>query len=190
MILLLIILYKLCDAYAGSMTVAFLIRGLGFSATDVGTINKFLGLIALIAGAMFGGALMVKLGLYWSLLLFGVLQAVSNLSFMALAYAGKSYPVMIAAITVENLTGGMGTSAFVALLMALCNARFSATQYALLSSLAALGRVIISPSSGYLVEYMGWPNFFLITALSAIPGLLLLWWLRHDITGLEQKEDK
>ena len=190
MMLLLIILYKLGDAYAGTMTTPFLIRGAGFSATDVGTVNKGFGLAALIIGAMFGGTLMVRLGLYRSLLYFGLLQAVSNLSFMLLAWQGKSYPVMIFAVGFENLTGGMGTAAFVSLLMALCNHRFSATQYALLSSLASLSRTFISPSSGYLVESVGWAVFFLITAISALPGIWMLMRLKQEISEIKGELDK
>ncbi len=183
-LLLVIVLYKIGDAYAGTMTTAFLIRGLGFSPTDVGAINKGLGLVSLIIGALFGGTLMVRLGLYKSLMTFGILQAVSVLSFMVLALAGKSYPVMIVAVAFENLCGGMGTAAFVSLLMALCNQRYSATQYALLSSLAALGRIFIAPSSGYVVETVGWAHFFLLATISAVPGLLLLWWMRDDIAAI------
>ena len=185
-ILLFIVLYKLGDAYAGSLTTAFLIRGAGFSPTDVGTVNKGLGLISLIVGATLGGSLLVRLGLFRSLLFFGILQAVSNLSFMVLAWAGKSYPMMIFAVAFENLAGGMGTSAFVAFLMGLCNHRYSATQFALLSSLAVLGRVFISPTSGYIVELTSWGSFFFITALTALPGLWMLWWLRADISGLKR----
>ncbi len=187
MLLLLIILYKLGDAYAGTMTTPFLIRGIGFTATDVGAVNKGFGLAALILGAMFGGTLMVRFGLFSSLLYFGLLQAVSNLSFMLLAWTGKSYPMMIFAVGFENLTGGMGTAAFVSLLMTLCNHRFSATQYALLSSLASLGRTFVSPSSGYLVESVGWAIFFLITATAALPGLWMLVKLKKEITGLKER---
>lgn len=187
-LLLLIVLYKLGDAYAGTMTVAFLIRGVGFSTADVGTINKGLGLVSLIVGAMFGGTLMVRLGLFSSLMIFGLLQAVSNLAFMALAWGGKSYPMMVFAVAFENLCGGMGTAAFVSLLMALCNHRFSATQYALLSSLAALGRIFIAPTSGYLVESIGWAQFFFVTTLTALPGLLMLWWLRDEIGALQKEK--
>lgn len=183
-LLILIILYKLGDAYAGTMTTVFLIRGVGFSLTDVGTINKGLGMLSVIFGAMFGGALMVRLGLYSSLWIFGLLQTVSNLSFMILAMVGKNYALMVFAVAFENLAGGMGTAAFVSLLMTLCNQRYSATQFALLSSLAALGRVFISPTSGYVVESVGWPVFFLITALAAIPGLWMLWRLRFEIKTL------
>jgi PAT family beta-lactamase induction signal transducer AmpG len=187
LLLLLIILYKLGDAYAGALTTAFLIRGVGFSASDVGEINKGLGFISVIIGAIFGGALMVRLKLFNSLLVFGLLQAVSNLSFMALAWVGKSYGVLIFAVAFENLSGGMGTAAFVALLMAMCNHRYTATQYALLSSLAALGRIFISPTSGFLVESIGWPAFFFVTFLVAAPGLFLLWRLRNVIMGMKNE---
>ncbi len=183
-ILLLIVLYKLCDAYAGTMTTPFLLRGIGFTATDVGTINKGLGLVSVIIGAVMGGTIMVRLGLFRSLLIFGILQAVSNLSFILLAWTGKSYGMLIFAVAFENISGGMGTASFISLLMALCNQRYSATQYALLSSLSALGRTFIAPTSGYLVEEVGWPGFFLITALSSLPGLWLLWRLRDEISGL------
>jgi MFS transporter, PAT family, beta-lactamase induction signal transducer AmpG len=185
--LLLIVLYKLGDAYAGTMTTTFLLRGAGFSATEVGTINKGMGLIATIVGAMFGGTLMVRLGLFRSLMLFGVFQMISNLSFMVLAWLGKNYGVMIFAVGFENLCGGMGTAAFVSLLMALCDKRFSATQFALLSSLSALGRVLISPSSGYVINITGWSMFFFITTLTALPGLWLLWRMRNEIDGLKQE---
>jgi len=183
-LLLLIVLYKLGDAYAGTLTTAFLLRGVGFTPTDVGTLNKGLGLVSLIVGAMFGGTWMVRLGLYRALLLFGALQAVSNLSFMVLSWVGKSYGMLVFTIAFENLCGGMGTAAFVALLMALCDHRYTATQYALLSSLAALGRIFVAPSSGFLVESVGWGVFFLFTALSALPGLGVLAWLREEIASL------
>jgi len=185
-LLLLIVLYKLGDAFAGSLTTAFLIRGAGFSPTDVGTINKGMGLAATILGVLFGGTLMVKLRLYKALMVFGVLQAVSNLAFMWLAAAGKSYPLMVLAVAVENLSGGMGTAAFVALLMALCNHRYTATQYALLSALAAVGRVYVGPASGFLVEAVGWVSFFFFTFLAALPGLALLAAMRRILDALER----
>jgi len=184
-LLLLIILYKLCDAYASTMTTPFLIRGVGFTATDVGTINKGFGFVSTIIGALVGGTLMMRLGLFRSLLIFGILQAVSNLSFVLLAWAGKSYGVLVFTVALENISGGMGTSAFVALLMSLCNHRYSATQYALLSSLSALGRTFIAPTSGYMVEISGWAVFFFVSALFALPGLWLLWRFRDEIGELK-----
>ena len=187
--LLLIILYKLADAYASSLMSAFLIRGIGFSATDVGTINKGLGLVSTILGALLGGSLMVKLGLFRSLLYFGIVQACTILTFSALAVIGKSYGMLIFAVGFENFGSGMGTAAFMALLMTMCNHRFSATQYALLSSLAALGGIVIGPTSGFVAETVGWPVFFLISAALALPGLALLWKLRPFIESLKESGD-
>jgi PAT family beta-lactamase induction signal transducer AmpG len=186
-LLVLIVLYKLGDAFAGVLTTVFLLRGAGFSLTDVGWANKWLGVGATILGLLAGGALMAKLRLYRSLLLFGILQALTNLGFMALALAGKSYALMIAVVAAENLCGGMGTAAFVALLMALCDRRFSATQYALLSALAALGRVYVGPAAGELAAAYGWPVFFLFTFFIALPGLALLAWARARVEVLDAR---
>jgi PAT family beta-lactamase induction signal transducer AmpG len=188
-LLVLLVLYKLGDAFAGSLTTAFLLRGAGFSLEDVGYVNKGVGLAATIIGVLFGGALMVKLGLYRSLLAFGILQAVSNLAFMWLAFAGRSYPIMVLAVGFENISGGMGTAAFVALLMALCDHRYTATQYALLSALASLGRVYVGPAAGLATDprYFGldWATFFFLTFLVALPGLYLVWRFRKEITSAE-----
>lgn len=183
-LLLLIVLYKLGDAFAGSLTTAFLIRGVEFTPTEVGAINKGMGLAATLVGVMFGGVLMAKMGLFRSLLLFGILQALSNLTFMWLAAIGKDYGVMILAVGFENLAGGMGTAAFVALLMAMCDKRFTASQFALLSALAAVGRVYVGPASGYMVEAIGWTTFFGFTFLVALPGLLLLFAMRRTIENM------
>ncbi len=184
--LILILLYKLGDAFAGILTTPFLIRGAGFSLTEVGTINKAVGLIATIGGAIYGGVLMARLGLYRSLLFFGLLQAVSNLSFMVLAYLGHNFPAMVISILFENISGGMGTAAFVAFLMALCNHRYSASQYAMLSAFASVGRVFVAPPSGFLAELVGWPFFFFVTFVAAVPGLLLLWLMRREISLLDE----
>ncbi|HZV62480.1 MAG TPA: MFS transporter [Methylophilaceae bacterium] len=184
LLLLLIVLYKLGDAFAGSLTTAFLIRGVDFTPTEVGAINKGMGLIATLVGVVIGGGFMIRLGLFRSLMVFGILQALSNLSFMWLAAVGKNYWLMAMAVGVENLAGGMGTAAFVALLMSLCNPRFTASQYALLSALAAVGRVYVGPASGYLVEAMDWVAFFGFTFVIALPGLILLWGMRSNIRSL------
>ncbi len=180
-LLVLTILYKIGDAFAVSLSTTFLLRGMGFSLTDVGTVNKVFGLIATIVGLLLGGLLMVKLKLFRALLLFGLLQAATNLLYLWLALAGKSYVLLIAAVGLDNLCGGMGSVAFVSLLMALCDRRFTATQYALLSALAAVGRVYVGPASGYLVESLGWPPFFMLSFVFALPGVLLLLPLRRII---------
>lgn len=182
-VLALIILYKLGDAFAGSLTTVFLIRGAGFSVGEVGAINKGMGLAATILGALAGGTLMARLGLYRSLMFYGLLQAVSNLSFMFLAQMGKNYGMMIFAVAFENLSGGMGTAAFVAFLMSLCNTRFTATQFAMFSAMASLGRVFVGPPSGFLAESVGWTVFFFVTFLAALPGLFLLWRMRDRVEG-------
>ena len=176
-----IVLYKLGDAFAGTLTTAFLLRGLEFSLTDVGIVNKGIGLAATIVGGLIAGLFVLRFSLFKCLLAFGALQAVTNLGFMLLAMSGKSFAGMVAVIVLENLSGGMGTTAFVALLIGLCDHRYTATQFALLSALAAVARVLIGPPAGALVESVGWPLFFLATFVAAIPGLLLLVVLREEI---------
>lgn len=187
-LLVLIVLYKLGDAFAGSLTTAFLIRGAGFDLTDVGIVNKGVGLAATIIGALAGGALLARIGLFRALLAFGALQALTNLGFMLLATLGKHFAAMTAVVMLENLAGGMGTAAFVALLMALCDRRFSATQYALLSALSAVGRVLVGPAAGYAVAALGWANFFALTFLTALPGLALLCWLQRLVDKADGRE--
>lgn len=180
-----IVLYKLGDAFASALQTAFLIGGLGFSATEVGA-AKGLGIFATLLGAFIGGLLMTRSGLVRSLLIFGVLQAVSNLGFVVLAVVGKSASALTAAIVIENVTGGMGTAAFVALVMSLCDARYTATQFALLSSLEALGRVFVGRPSADLVEVVGWTQFYALTAVAALPGLWAVWRIRCSIESDQQ----
>jgi MFS transporter, PAT family, beta-lactamase induction signal transducer AmpG len=184
-LLALIVFYKLGDAFAGTLSTAFLIRGAGFTATEVGAVNKVLGLTATILGAVVGGALLTRVSLYRALLWFGVLQAVSNFGYWLIAVMPKNYLLMATAIGFENLCGGLGTAAFVAFLMALTDKRFSAAQYALLSALAAVGRVYVGPAAGVMVEGLGWPTFFLFTVAAALPGLALLYWLRREVGELD-----
>ncbi len=190
-LLALIVLYKLGDAFAGSLTTAFLLRGPGFSLAEVGAVYKVVGLTTTIVGVVLGGVLMVRLGLYRSLMAFGILQAVGTLAYMWLALAGKSYPILVLAVGIENVTTGMGTAAFVALLMALCDHRYTATQYALLSALATIGRVYVGPAAGYATDprYLGlpWPTFFFCTFVIGLPGLLLLAWKRPTIEALDRR---
>jgi PAT family beta-lactamase induction signal transducer AmpG len=185
-LLALIVLYKLGDAFAGSLSTSFLIRGAGFTPTEVGAVNKVLGLVATIVGALLGGAWLARRPLYFSLMLFGLLQALSNFGYWLISVLPKNYGLMAGAIGFENLCGGMGTAAFVAFLMALTDRRFSAAQYALLSALAAVGRVYVGPASGLMVAAFGWPSFFVFTVIAALPGLILLMWLRPQVTALDR----
>ncbi len=168
-----IMVFKLGDAIAGAMTTPFLLD-LGFSRTDVGTVNKAFGLLSTIVGTLAGGGVISRIGIHRSLWIFAFLQAVSNFAFTGLALLGKNYPAMVGAVAIENVCGGLGTAAFLAFLMSLCNKRYTATQFALLSSLMAVTRVLAGAPTGFLVASLGWPLFYAVSTLGALPGILLL----------------
>lgn len=174
LILAFVMLYKFGDALAGVMTNPFLIE-LGFTKAEVATVVKTYGLIATLAGAAAGGALMNRVGLMSCLWACGILQMLSNLTFAVQAWAGHSLPMLTVTIGLENLAGGMGTAAFVAYLSSLCNVAYTATQYALLSSVMSVARTWLSSSGGWLADHMSWPEFFVLTTVAALPGLMLLW---------------
>jgi MFS transporter, PAT family, beta-lactamase induction signal transducer AmpG len=186
-ILLFILLYKLAPVLATGLTTPFL-RQVGFTNTDVAGVNKGLGLIALISGTLLGGALVPRLKMYRSLLIFGILQGASILALMLLAHLGHNYRMMIAAIVTVSFFSGMATAAFIAFLMALCDKRFTATQYACFTSLLALSRTLTKTPSGYLSESVGWESYFLLCALAALPGLLLLMW-RYRVWGMSEMDN-
>ena len=133
-----------------------------------------MGLVATIIGVLAGGAAIARIGINRSLWVFGILQAASNFAYMFLAYAGRHYQFMVGAIIIENLCYGLATAALVGFIMSLCNPQFSATQYALLSSLIAVGRDVIAAPSGSVAQMMGWPLFFLLSVVAAVPGMMLL----------------
>jgi PAT family beta-lactamase induction signal transducer AmpG len=203
-----VVLYKLTDAFAFSLMTPFLLKAMAFTSAEVGLVNKIIGLWLTIAGALLGGSLMLKLGLWRSLLLFGALQGASNLSFWWLAMGGKgalpgllvpafdwgfvklaqATPVdggLLLAVAAENITSGMGTAAFLAFLMSLCNHRFTATHYALLSAFASVGRVWVGPLAGVLAEAIGWPTFFIIAMLLSLPALVILVLMRESVQALD-----
>jgi len=206
--LVLIVLYKLGDAFAVSLLTPFLLTGAHYAAAEVGVVNKVIGLWLTIVGALLGGAAMLKLGLWRALLLFALLQAASNLGFWWLAMGGKGSlgsvllpafdwgfvkitaptqvdGALLSVVAFDNLSGGMGNAAHVALMMALCQQRFSATQYALLSALSAIGRVWVGPAAGVLAASIGWPPFFILSTLVALPGIALLVWQRRTVQALD-----
>jgi PAT family beta-lactamase induction signal transducer AmpG len=175
-ILLFVVLYKFGDALAGVMTNPFYVD-LGFSKTEVANVSKIFGVIATLVGVAAGGAMVYRLGVLRSLLIGGVLQGLSNLAYVAQAMAGHDVMVLTIVIFVENFCGGLGSAAFVAYLSGLCAIAFTATQYALLSSLASVGRTFLSSGGGWLSERIDWVPFFLATTAAALPGLLLLIYL-------------
>lgn len=188
-LLLLIIFYKMSDVFALSLSTAFLIRGVGFTLEQIAEIHKTLGLAATIVGVLLGGMLMQRMTLFRALLLFGVLQAASNFGYWILSVTDKHLLTMASVIVVENICSGMATAAFVALMMTLCNKSFSATQYALLSALSAIGRVYVGPLSGWFVESYGWSTFFLLSVAAAIPGLILLFVCRHTLESMQKTNE-
>jgi PAT family beta-lactamase induction signal transducer AmpG len=172
-ILTFILLYKIGDSMASGITAPFYLE-IGFTKTEIGSVVKIFGMWAIIAGAFIGGSMMVHLGINRSLWIFGILQAASTACFAVLAKTGPSIAALSGVIAFENLSSGMGSAAQLAFMASITDKRFTATQYALLSSLASFPRVIASAPTGYLAKHMGWESFFISCALIAIPGMLLL----------------
>jgi PAT family beta-lactamase induction signal transducer AmpG len=168
-----ILLYKIGDTMASAMTTPFYLD-IGFTKTQIGTVVKVFGTAATIGGAMVGGLIMLRMGINRSLWIFGVLQAASTACFAILMRTGPQTAVLAAVIGFENVSGGMGTAAFMAFMASITDKRFTATQYALLTSLMAFPRVLASAPTGYLAEYLNWGTFFIACALVALPGMLLL----------------
>jgi MFS transporter, PAT family, beta-lactamase induction signal transducer AmpG len=172
-VLAFILFYKIGDTMAAAISTPFYLE-LGFSKSEIGTVVKLFGSWATIAGAIGGGVLMLRLGVQRSLWVFGVLQAVSTAGFAVLARIGGSLAALSGVIAFESVTGGMGTSAFVAFMASLTNKKFTATQYALLTSIMGLPRVLASAPTGLAAKHMGWEWFFILCTLAAIPGMVVL----------------
>ena len=176
LILAFIVLYKIGDQMASAMTTPIVLE-LGFTKTELAAVVKLFGLASMIVGGLVGGIVMLKLGIRRSLWAFGILQALSVLPFAALAQAGKVHGMLAGAVTLENFSFGMGASAYSAYMASQTNKRFTATQFALFSSLTGIPRVLASAPTGFLAKGLGWTGFFVFCAVSAIPGLLLLFWV-------------
>jgi PAT family beta-lactamase induction signal transducer AmpG len=182
----LILLFKVGDAFALRLFTPFMMD-VGFTKTEIALVLKALFTTSAIVGAVLGGIFMVKLGLLRSMLIFGVLQAASNLLYYALAITGKNYLLMVAAVSIDNVAGAMGNIASVALIMALCDVRFSAFQYALLSALALTPRYLLGGPAGWIADHAGWDMYYVISVLLALPGLLLVWVMRERVHTLDRK---
>ena len=188
LILTFILLYKVGDTMASTMTMPFYLD-MGFTKTEVGAVVKLFGFWATILGSVIGGILMLRIGILKSLWIFGVLQALSTAGFCLIAIIGHHVPLLSAVIAFENLSAGMGTSAYAAYMASLTNKKFTATQYALLSSLMGIPRVFAAAPTGYFATIFGWKSFFILCTVSALPGLLLLfriapWWNRSNPVAL------
>jgi PAT family beta-lactamase induction signal transducer AmpG len=176
LILAFILLYKLGDTMASAMTTPFYLD-LGYSKTEIGAVVKLFGFWATLAGGTLGGLWILRAGMHRALWLFGFGQMISTFGFVVLAQLPPSEVALAAVVAIENLTAGMGTAAFVGFMAALTDRRFTATQYALLSSLMGVPRVLLSAPTGWLAQTLGWSGFFLLCVLIAIPGLLMLRWV-------------
>ncbi len=181
-VLAFILLYKLGDNLADHMTIPFYLD-LGFSNTEIGTVVEFFGTWALLLGVFLGGALHLRAGLYGALIVSGVLQGVSTAGFVVLSFVGYDLGWLAAVIAFESLAQGMGSAALIAFLAFLTDRRFTATQFAMLSALATVPRVVLTAPTGWMATEMGWAPFFLFSALVAIPGLLLLLAFRGWLQG-------
>jgi len=185
-LLCVVAVFKIGDAFAMKFFTAFMLDT-GFSKTEVAVVVKPLFTAGALLGSVVGGILMVRLGLLRSMLIFGIAQAVTNLMYCALAAAGKSYPLMIAAVLIEHVAGAMGNIALVALIMALCDVRYSAFQYALMSSIALLPRYGLGYPAGWVADHGGWFIYYVVSFVVALPGLIIVWLTRDKIIALDQQ---
>jgi PAT family beta-lactamase induction signal transducer AmpG len=186
--LALVLLYKVGDALALSLYSTFMIKGVGFSLQELSIAGKLNMTVSTIIGVAFGGWVYMRWGTFRSLLVFGIGQALTNLLYMWLALAGKKVWLLVLATSLDTMIGGMGQAAFVAFLVSLCSSDYSATQYALLSALATLPRNVTGWIASQLVPVIGWAHFFVVTCLVAVPGLLLLIFLRKPLNALGARE--
>jgi len=180
LILLFILLYKIGDTMAHSLSTNFYLD-IGFTKSEIGTIVKFFGLFATLVGAFIGGLISLRIGLFRSLIIFGVLQAIATLGFSILAIIGNNIYLLMIVISLENLAAGMGYTAYLAFIANMTNKRFTATQFALMTALMSLPRTLFSGMSGYLVEMLDWELYFIFCSLIAFPALIILIKLRRSL---------
>jgi PAT family beta-lactamase induction signal transducer AmpG len=185
-ILAFILFYKIGDTMASAITTPFYLD-IGFSKTQIGTVVKFFGFSATIAGSLAGGIILLRMGIYAGLWIFGILQALSTACFALLAMIGPNISALAGVIAFENLSSGMGTAAYIAFMASITNKKFTATQYALLTSLMGIPRVFASAPTGFFVKSLGWELFFIFCALIALPGLLIL--LKFSQRSLDRASD-
>lgn len=183
-LLVLLVLYKVGDAFALRLFTPFLMD-VGFTKTEIGGVAKTVMAGATIGGTVLGGLWMVRLGLARALLWFGIVQTVANFAYLVLALTGKNWAVMVGAVAIDNLAGGMGAVALTAFVMALCDVRFSAFQYAALSAIAVIPRTYLGVPAGWLADSAGWPTFYAVSVAIAVPGLVMAWAMRRRLAELD-----
>lgn len=182
-----IIVFRLPDFLAASMTMPLLIKHLQFTSEEIGWTRQAVGFFLTIVGALIGGGVIAQVGLIRSLVVFGVLQTASNIGFWALAQSEPQFWFMAAVIAIESFCGGLVAAGFVAFLMSCCDRRYSATQYALLSACMAAGKSLGGAITGYAVDWLGYAGFFLLTVMAGGPGLLMLLWLPNSLSAFQQR---
>lgn len=188
LLLLFIVLYKLTDAFGLALNMTFLLRGIGFTKVEVGSIYKVVAVLASLSGTVVAGMLLRVWSLYRCLMIFGTCQALGNLAFAWLAMVGHSIPLMILAVFVEYFFSSIGTVAFVSFLMTLCHRRYTATQFALFSAVASLGRILVGPFAGKVASALGWQAYYWLAMLMAVPGLVLLRLLKKHAIWQQKKQ--
>ena len=186
--LLFMLTYKIGDAFAGALTTRFF-KDMGFSNTELGTLHSGVGMVATIVGGLVAGVVMPRIGVRRGLVVFGILQALTNSCFAVMAVTGKSTALLVGGVILDNFAGGMGTMAFVAFLMGLCDRRYSATQYALFSSVSAFPARALGALSGLAAASLGWSSFFLATIVVALPGVVLAMVLPRSLTDVPLEEE-
>jgi PAT family beta-lactamase induction signal transducer AmpG len=179
-LIVLILLYNIGDAFALKFFTNFMID-VGFSKTEIGVLVKAVLTFGSMFGAVIGGIWMIVLGLRWSMLLFACIQALTNLGYLLLAWLGKSYAFGMVAVALDALASGMGNIASVALMMALCDKRYSAFQYALLATFALLPRYALGGPAGFIADHAGWFAYYWTSFALALPGIALIWIMRRRI---------
>jgi len=182
-VLLFLMFYKFGNALALQLMTNFLLHGLGFTLTEIGLAYKVVSLVATISGAFLGGIILTRWPIYSALLFFGLAQAFSNLTFVVLTLVNKQFLLMAASIFIENFCSGLSTAALLAFMMSLCNRHFSATQFALLSAIAMLGHVFLGPVAAYLVNTLGWTQFFIWSFILSFPGIIFLLLLKDEVSS-------
>lgn len=179
-ILLAVIFFKLGDAMLGVVAMPFYME-LGYTKGQIALISKFYGLFATLAGSFAGGIVVYRLGTFKGLIITGIIQSLTHFAFIWLNHQAPTNEALLIAITIENFAGAMGATALVGYISNLCNKKYSASQYALLSSGASLFNNTITPSGGILVKMLGWDNFFILTIVLALPGLMILFYLNKKL---------
>lgn len=179
--ILFILFYKFGDAMALQLITPFLLKGLGFSLTEVGLAYKIVSFVAMIGGGFVGGVMLTRWSIYRALLIFGLAQAFSNLTFVVLALSEKQFLLMSSSIFIENFCSGLSTAALLAFMMSCCDHRYTATQFALLSAVASLGRVFLGPIAGFMVDHLGWAQFYIWSFVLCFPGIIFLLLLKRKV---------